>query len=150
MTASIPHPYPDGAAEEWISSHQAGFEEGTLFNYAIVLKESGQLVGAIGLGVRKGDHRAEIGYWVGKPYWNRGYCTEAGRVMIAFGFEALELNRIQGRYMATNPASGRVLEKLGMVEEGTHRQVCYRFGSYHDLVMCSILREEYEAGISGT
>jgi len=144
-TTDIPHPYPDGAAEEWISTHAETFAKGTGVNFAITLKEKGTLVGAIGIFIKKQHHLAELGYWIGEPFWNQGYCTEAAREVIHYGFEKLDLNRIQARYMAKNPASGRVMEKIGMQREGTLRQSLHRFDSFEDAHVYAILREEFEA-----
>lgn len=143
MTLNIPHPYPDGLAERWISTHREGLQRGTLIELAIT-RHDDAVIGAMSLGVRKDSHWAEIGYWIGKPYWNQGYATEAARAMIRLGFDHLELNRIQARHMAINPASGRVMQKCGMTYEGTLRQAAYRHPDYHDLAVYSILRSEYE------
>jgi len=77
MTANIPHPYEEGMAEEWISNHADSLKNGMGVTLAIVLQPEGSLIGAIGLTLNKAHHFAELGYWIGKPYWNQGYCTEA-------------------------------------------------------------------------
>jgi RimJ/RimL family protein N-acetyltransferase len=141
-TLNIPHPYEDGVAEAWISTHQATFEGGKGVIYAICLRADGRLVGAISLmGMIKG-HRAGLGYWIGKPYWNQGYCTEAGRAVLKYGFEVLGLNRIHSSHVARNPASGRVMQKLGMQHEGTLRQHVLKWGVFEDLELYAILREQ--------
>lgn len=142
-TVNIPHPYPDGVAEEWIATHQETFEEGQGVAFAIERQSDHNLVGAIGLTVNKKHHLAELGYWVGKPYWNQGYATEAAREVIRFGFEDMNLNRIQARYMNKNPASGRVMQKIGMQYEGTLRQALHRFDEFEDAHVYAILRENY-------
>ncbi len=81
MTLTIPHPYEGGMAEQWISSHQEKYEKGEV-NFAIVIREEMLLCGAIGLGVNKMHVNAELGYWVGVPYWGRGYCTEAAKMIL--------------------------------------------------------------------
>jgi RimJ/RimL family protein N-acetyltransferase len=142
-TANIPHPYEEGMAEEWIGSHCKTFEDGTGLNLAIENKLEGLLVGAIGIHINKANNLGEIGYWIGVPYWNLGYCTEAARVLLKYGFETLGLNRIQARHMTRNPASGRVMQKLGMQHEGTLRQAILRFESYEDVEIYAFLREEF-------
>jgi RimJ/RimL family protein N-acetyltransferase len=143
-TSTIPHPYPDGAAEQWIATHGENFESGKSVNLAITLAEAGELVGAISLMSINRDHaRAELGYWIGVPYWNQGYCTEAGAAVAAYGFGELGLNRITAHYFARNPASGRVLEKIGMTREGVLRQHLRRWGRFEDCVACAILRSEF-------
>jgi hypothetical protein len=66
--------------------------------------------------------QAEMGFWIGVDYWGQGFATEAGQAVIRFGFERLNLNRVHAHHMVRNPASGRVLEKLGMKREGALRQ----------------------------
>src|SRR5262249_8960454 len=89
-TLLIPHPYPDGAAEAWISSPRGENDHVV----ALTLRDTGEIVGVMGLHANRDHARAEIGYWIGVPYWNRGYATEAARAMVRFGFGELGLNRI--------------------------------------------------------
>lgn len=148
-TTNLPHPYSKEMAEEWIKTHEPAFREGKRAVYAITLKDSGELIGAISLmdftqaSGHTGNH-ARIGFWIGVPYWNKGYCTEAGKAVLEYGFLERGLNRIYTGYMSSNLASGRVLEKLGMVYEGTQRQHITRLGEYEDLVLVGILRSEWE------
>lgn len=142
-TLNIPHPYEDGMAEAWIATHEAGFKDGTLVAFAIALLETGQLVGAIGLHVERRFNQAELGYWIGKPFWNRGYATEAAIAIIRYGFSSLDLNRIASRHFSRNPASGRVMQKAGMRHEGTARQSVIKWEKYEDLQLYAILREDW-------
>lgn len=143
MTLNIPHPYPDGAAEQWIATHAETWESGLGITLAIAERDSGQLMGAISImNIRRDHQRGEIGYWVGKPYWNQGYASEATRALIRFGFQELELNRIQATHLPHNLASGRVMEKAGMQFEGQLRQYVKKGDQYQDLCMRSILRQD--------
>lgn len=143
-TLNTPHPYADGMAEQWIATHEPGFAAGELANFAVVLRGSGELVGAVGLVIDTRFDRAELGYWIGVPYWNRGYCTEAGHALLAFGFGTLGLNRVHASYLARNPASGRVMEKLGMTREGIARQHTKKWDRHEDLVLYGVLKEEWK------
>jgi len=143
-TLMIPHPYPDGAAEEWIKTHNEKYVSGRGVYFAITLKENGELVGAVNLLGIVESQRGELAYWVGVPYWNKGYCTEAGDAVLRYGFLDRGLNRIHARYFSRNPASGRVLEKLGMVHEGTQRQHVLKWCVYEDMELMGILRSEWE------
>lgn len=145
-TLNVPHPYADGMAEHWIATHEPGFAAGRLANFAVVLRGSGELVGAVGLVIHKKFDRAELGYWIGVPYWDLGYCTEAGHALLAFGFGRLGLNRVHASHLARNPASGRVMEKLGMTREGIARQHVRKWDRHEDLVLYGVLREEWEMG----
>lgn len=141
-TLHIPHPYPDGAAEQWIAAHTPAWAAGTLATYAITLGDGGALIGAIGLTVTREHRRGEMGYWVGVPYWNRGYATEAGQALLRLGFEQLELHRIQARHLVRNPASGRVMRKLGMRPEGINRGAMLKWGTFEDIAMYAILQSD--------
>ncbi|MBC7187156.1 MAG: GNAT family N-acetyltransferase [Calditrichaeota bacterium] len=148
-TAAIPHPYPDGVAEQWIATHQKEYDEGHALTLAITLKSSGELIGAITAIIDGSNKVAELGYWVGKPYWNQGYCTEAARAMVDHAFRVLGVNRVQARHMTKNPASGRVMQKIGMQYEGTLRQSLFRWGTFEDAAIYAILREEWPSGPRG-
>ena len=138
-TILIPHPYPDGAAEEWINKQ--GEKNPDDINFAI---DNGELIGAIGLRCKREYERAEIGYWIGVPFWGRGYATEAVGAIIQFGFEELKLNRIYAGYFSRNDASRRVMEKNGMKYEGSLRQHVKKWDEFVDIVYYGILRSEWE------
>ena len=142
-TLNIPHPYPAGAAAAWIGGHEAAWETGERLTLAICAAEApDDAVGAIGLSLVPTHARAELGYWIGFPHWGRGYATEAARVLLLYGFTTLGLNRIQARHFVRNPASGRVMQKLGMRLEGVHRQAYLRWGRFEDVAMYAILASE--------
>ena len=147
-TLLIPHPYPDGAAEEWIQFQSEKLEHQRPF--AITLGQSGELIGAIGLVVDSAHRRAEMGYWIGVPYWNRGYASEAAAAIVGWGFEALELERVFAMHFSGNAASGRVLAKLGMTHEGSLRQHAIKWDQRVDVEMWGILREEWVARANGS
>lgn len=141
-TANIPHPYPAGAAEAWIARHQTTTQHGDEFVWAVTSIGAG-LVGAMGLRVEAQQERAELGYWIGKEYWGAGFATEAARAILGYGFTTLGLNRIYAHHMRRNPASGRVLQKLGMRYEGSLRQHFQRDGRFEDLECYGMLRMEH-------
>ena len=144
-TLSIPHPYEQEHAESWLCSHQEAWEQGIRAQFAVALRKDSTLVGAVGLGICQERARAELGYWIGVPYWNRGYCTEAARAVVAFSFEELGLNRIDAHHLLRNPALGRVMQKLGMTREGTLRHYILKWGQFEDVVVYGLLREEHTA-----
>jgi RimJ/RimL family protein N-acetyltransferase len=142
-TLSIPHPYSEEQAREWIATHtvRSGGKE---MVFAITLKESGSLIGSIGLRDIDTEHsQAEMGFWIGLDWWGQGFATEAGRAVIRFAFEQLDLNRVHAHHMVRNPASGRVLEKIGMTREGVLRQRVKKWGVFEDVVVMAILKEEW-------
>jgi [ribosomal protein S5]-alanine N-acetyltransferase len=134
----IPHPYPRGGAAEWIATGaQAGRD------FAVELRETGELVGSIAINPNDEHRRAEIGYWCALAHWGRGYATEAVRAIIDYGFRTLELNRVHAECHGDNPASRRVLEKVGMTYEGSLRQHSFRLGRFADKLQFGILRSEW-------
>jgi [ribosomal protein S5]-alanine N-acetyltransferase len=137
-TQNIPHPYPPGGAVGWIATHPATWAAGEGASYAITDRDTDTLVGAIGLAINAMNDSAELGYWIGAPYWNRGYASEAAAAIIEFGF-GLGLHRIQARHLVRNPASGRVMQKAGMTYEGVLRQAAKKWGRFEDVAMYAVL-----------
>ncbi len=111
-TANIPHPYPNGAAEAWIKAHPENWERGESATFAIQLKGLRKVIGAISL-MDIATDSAEIGYWVGVPYWGNGYCSEAVSALVAFAISGLALRCVTAMHLQSNPASGKVLQKCG-------------------------------------
>jgi [ribosomal protein S5]-alanine N-acetyltransferase len=118
-TSNIPHPYPVGGARSWIAAGLEAVAQGERFPFALIRRSDAQLVGCMTLLVAAEHRSAEVAYWIGHPYWGQGYATEAGQAVLTFAFETLQLNRVSGHAMRRNPASTRVMEKLGMAHEGT-------------------------------
>ncbi len=143
-TLNIPYPYGDGMAEKWISMHHDTFLKCKGVTFAVTRKSDKALIGAVSLMGMTVGHQAELGYWVGKPYWNMGFCTEAGKAMLQFAFSELGLVRVHASYLSRNPASGRVMEKLGMKHEGTRRQHVRKWDKFEDIELYGILKEEWE------
>jgi RimJ/RimL family protein N-acetyltransferase len=142
-TLNVPHPYPPNAASAWIDSHAPAWQSGTRLTLAISPREDPDaLVGAIALGITSEHARAELGYWIGRAFWNRGYATEAARAIVDFGFATLGLNRIQAQHFVRNAASGRVMEKIGMHKEGVRRQAYRRFDRFEDVALWAILASD--------
>src|SRR5262249_16955638 len=114
-TARIPHPYTDADAERFLAEAN---RQGSGATFAIVL--DGAMIGACGIDVR--PEGAELGYWIGVPFWNRGYATEAVRAVIDYGFGELGHEALQAGARVSNPASRRGLEKCGF--QWTSVQLC--------------------------
>ena len=143
-TLNIPHPYPDGEAESWIGTHADAWSEKRFLILAVTTEAEG-LVGAVTLELEEENRRGELGYWIGQPYWGRGYATEASRELIRYAFAQLGLNKIGAHYLGSNPASGRVMEKLGMRREGVLRQHIVRWDRLEDVVIYGLLRDDHES-----
>lgn len=139
---SVGFPYPEGAAERFIERSFTGPDKNQ-YTWGMVLKEKDLFVGIISLFVTPAHHHAQIGYWIGKEYRNQGITTEAGRILLSDSFMRHNLNRIFAQTFTHNPASVRVLEKLGMKYEATLRKhVLHDTGVYRDLHIYGLLRSE--------
>lgn len=118
MTAQIPHPYGMNDAEEYFARCQAA-EDGTL-RLSIALRQAPlELIGGIG------HEMNELGYWIAESHWGKGYASEAAAAFLGHAFAASTLEMVFARYRNDNPASARVLEKLGFAkrEETTCRSI---------------------------
>lgn len=116
MTARIPHPYPLTSADRWIADLDDN-------EHIFAIDLDGMLIGACGYDTEAGDGQAEIGYWIGKPYWGRGYATEAASAVVRAAFAA-GVKRLTCCHFTDNQASARVIAKLGFRRTGTCRAWC--------------------------
>ncbi|WP_055106554.1 GNAT family N-acetyltransferase [Paenibacillus ihumii] len=116
--------------------------------WGIELKEDGQLIGSCGFNVWElsGAYRGEIGYDLGREYWGFGYMSEAMRMLLSYGYQTIGLNRIEALVDPRNSASRRLLQSFEFTEEGLLRQYQKTEDGFVDLLMFSLLRQEYYAG----
>lgn len=139
-TAVIPHPYPDGAAEDWIAAQARERAAAREYTYAVTAIDESMLVGAISLRLAAGDEN--LGFWIGRPYCGRGYATAALRAVIALAFALLDVDALTAAHLVRNPGSGRVMEKCGMrllaMEAREHR------GAREEFQIRAITREQWE------
>lgn len=135
MTDAIPHPYPDGAAESWIAGHAAAFIARTEVNFAIELRASSELIGAVSLlQINSEQTSAMVGYWIGVPHWGQSYATEAVVRLLQFAQHELQLRQITGRCLARNIASARVMQKAGLIQQHDLIQQIRKNGVDEDLL----------------
>jgi ribosomal-protein-alanine N-acetyltransferase len=139
MRDQFPHPYNREAADEWI----ALVEQRNPQTYFAV-EVHGEAVGGIGLMLKSDVERcsAEIGYWLGEAVWGRGIATAAVQALTDYGFKAFGLTRIFAVPFANNPASMRVLEKVGYVREGVMRRSAIKEGVVLDQVLYAITDQD--------
>ncbi|MEP3890119.1 MAG: GNAT family N-acetyltransferase [Hellea sp.] len=112
MTGSFPHPFPLLSAEFKIMHMKAQNRRGLAYPYAITI-DGGELMGICDLFRRSADAVLEIGYWLGKPYWGKGYSTEAAIALMKEARDSLGVSSLIAGVFSDNPASIRVLQKLG-------------------------------------
>jgi RimJ/RimL family protein N-acetyltransferase len=142
-TLNLPHPYSEKDAVYWINLSNQGLKNRTNYIFAIRLKSSNEFIGGIGLTVEQKFFRAEIGYWIAEPFWNKGYATEATKSIIEFGFNRLELNKLTSSHLEKNPASGKVMVKCGMTKEGELKEHVCKNTVFHTLILYGLTKSEY-------
>lgn len=140
-TLRIPHPYTEEDAKAFLA--MMGEDKARIW-LAITLLTDGRQIGGIGLTLDAQHQHAELGYWLGVPFWGKGYATEAAREMLRYGFKDLGLQRIYASHFQHNLASARVLQKIGMSHEGCQRQHIHKWDRFLDSELYGILRQEWE------
>lgn len=126
--------------EAWISQ----YSNPAFYQWAITLKETGGLIGAIGLvTINEYDECADVGYCLGQRYWGGGYMTEALSAVLCFAFSQVGFNRLEAYHSVDNPGSGRVMEKAGMHYEGLARQKYRSNRGFEDVRMYAVLKDDY-------
>ncbi len=108
MTARIPYPYTEGMARQWIETIEPD-------EFVCAIEHDGEFIGLCGY-LPDNDGSAELGYWLGKPYWGKGFATEAAQALIRYCFRVAKIRRLTSGHFVENPASQRVIAKLGFHE----------------------------------
>jgi [ribosomal protein S5]-alanine N-acetyltransferase len=140
----VPWPYHRADARAYILRSVRGRRAGTDLLLAIVERESGRLIGGIGLHHLDWEHHnGELGYWLGRPYWGRGYGTEAAEAIVRIGFEQLHLHRLDAGLFRGNSASEHLLRKLGFAKEGLRRESFRKRGVWKDDLLFGLLEREW-------
>lgn len=139
--------YPIGSKEEamkFIKRYKAELEENEEITWGIILKETNKLIGICCLGdFNEGASRAEIGYDITRTEWRKGYATEALESVIYYGFNTMDLNRIEATITPGNDGSVKVLRRLSFTQEGIVRERDLIKGKLEDGIIMSILKREY-------
>jgi len=141
MAVRMPHPYPERAAEAWIAESTAGWKAGWGAVWKITRANDGLLVGEVGVTMDPENRSAELGYWIGKDYWGRGYATAGAWAAVQFGFEEMGIHRIHASCLRRNAGSARVLERAGLRYEGCLREHLFHRGCFEDLLLFGAVRD---------
>lgn len=142
----IEYPYIDGMAQEWIEIHGKEHKKGNGPSFAVTLRADGTLIGNVELHIRRHlpYNDAELGYWIGEQFWNCGYCTEAAKSVVRYAFRECHLDQILAYHFKRNPASGRVLQKIGMLYWDYFPNDTKHWGEWEDQIGYTLSKKEYE------
>jgi [ribosomal protein S5]-alanine N-acetyltransferase len=133
-------------ALDYVSRRVRDYETGPILHWGISLGEGKSLIGSIGIdAISDINFSGELGYVLARPFWRKGYMTEAVRIVIDSTFRFTPLNRIEANCLVPNLASARVIEKSGMTFEGVRRELSYFNGALHDVRSYAILRKDWLA-----
>lgn len=137
-TSRLPYPYTISDAKKWFD-----YISRTESEHSFAIADKKTFLGVIGL-VHEPEHqRAELGYWLGKQYWNQGITSIAVEMMLGYAFQILKVNKVYAYVYGENTASQKVLNKNGFKLEGNLKQHTVRMGMIHDLMIFGLLREDY-------
>ncbi|MDE2164037.1 MAG: GNAT family N-acetyltransferase [Alphaproteobacteria bacterium] len=139
--ASVPHPYREDDAHEFVALATEKFAKGEGYCFSVTRKQDGVFMGNCGLNLK--DGKFELGYWLGKPFWRQGYATEAAKKVISFAFHDLKAVSIWAGWFHDNPASGRVLQKLGCRHDGAAPRNSMARGHEVYCHLMALTREEF-------
>ncbi len=129
----------------FIRDLRARIRAGCPSSWVVVLRGTGTVIGTVGFVWYSAENNAaELGYSFSREYWNHGYATQALRAVIDAVFSSLPLNRLETQHDVRNPASGRVMQKCGLTQEGILRGRILNKGEYVDTALYSILRSDWE------
>jgi len=147
---AVPYPYKLKDAKDWIKKNKENWREKNKddYSFGIELKEEKKIIGGIGIHkINKFQGKANIGYWIGKKYWRKGYGTEALKAILDFAFKKLKLRRIEAEVFVGNSSSGKLLEKFGAKKEGLKRKACKckADNKIKDKYVYGLLKEEYKS-----
>ena len=146
LTGIFPHPYTEDDALKWIETAN---RPGRDVNLAVEF--DGKAIG--GIGIRAGNdvtvYTATLGYWIGETYWGNGIATAAVKAMVAYVLFGNEFARLEARIFAWNPASMRVLEKVGFVREGVLKYSIFKDGQIVDSVLYALVRDQKSLTLAG-
>lgn len=142
---TLPHPYKLSHAKYFVNMTLRKIRNKQSFEVGIILKETNRLVGMIGLtNLDYTNKTAEIGYWLGKPYWGKKIMSEAVNLLLHFGFKKQKFNRIYAKVMEANKPSQGLLKKHRFIHEGIERKGIFRNNRYSDVILLSLLNSEYK------
>ncbi len=141
-STNIPYPYDEDCAKFWLELIRKGQEENTGQTFAIRTKTDLKMIGAIGLELDLDHDKAELGYWLDKNFWNKGFATEASKKIIDYGFNTLKLKRIFATHFDFNTASGKVMLKSGMQQEGVLYAHTKNNDRYENHILYAIINDQ--------
>jgi len=145
-TTPFPHPYPPDGAERYVAESISLRVAGTKYVFAVCEPDGAPIGMSLVKDVDATTGEGELGYWIGRPYWGLGYATRAAAATLGFAFGTLDMRRVHAVCLVANPASLRVLGKLGFVEARRFLQALPKWPDPRPSIEFTLDREEWIAG----
>lgn len=142
-TSNIPYPYGPAEASACLERYRRLSASGEALTLFACLRDPDRPIGLVVLKLSNDRSSAELGYALGRAWWGRGYASEAGAAMLRLAFEMLRVDRVTAHAMTANPASSRVLEKIGMRSLGVVSEACEKDGVRHDAEGFALTRDAW-------
>lgn len=114
------------------------------YEFAVCDRQTGTVYGAIALTDHQRYENGEIAYWIGEEFWGKGYATEASKAILDFAFHVKKYHKVYARHFASNPASGQVIQKMGMKQEGVLIDHVKKENQYEDLIYYGIFKNKFD------
>ncbi len=128
----------------YLENIQAAYKHGEFYDWAVVWRETGKMIGTCGYTCFDHEHRrAEVGYVLNPAFWGKGIAVEAVMAVMEFAFSELDIHRVEAHYIEGNERSRRVMEKCGMTYEGMLRHYMLIKGAYRNIGICARTRDTY-------
>ncbi len=138
------------ASKGYMQFLESGYPDPKFYQWGIVLKETGELIGNISVvDLIENIDAAELGWVIGRRWWGQGIMPEAATEVVRFLFEEVGCNRICAGFDQNNPKSGRVMEKIGMTREGLHKAAGKNNQGIVDMVIYGLIKEDWESKSEG-
>ena len=141
---NIPYPYSEADAIARLHLVTEGFRSKKRYIFLITNSENQELMGEISLHLDRSNNRAETGFWLDEKKWGNGYMTEALRAILDFGFKSIQLQKIFATHYPENPASGKVLQKAGMIKEAELKDHYLVEGEYRTVMQYRLTKDEFD------
>lgn len=139
----MPHELDEASAREWVVAHPESWQRRKELFVLVTTLDTREIVGSVSVFTYDRHDKADLGYWIARSEWGKGYATEATEAIVKYVFGTMKLHKLEANHLARNPSSGKVLEKLGFIYEGLHRDAYLKDGVHEDLVFYGLLRDEY-------
>ena len=137
----LPYPYHKLDAEKWIKSQAEKREEGSGFDFAVDLKDENMLIGNVSITIDKKNQFGELGCWISKQYWGKGFATESLKRLTRFAFEDLGLHKVYAKCYKENIASSKAIQKCGLTFVGTLKGHSLKNGKFHDCLLYELVNK---------